>query len=41
MAALGLGAVPVGAFDDEAVRIAVGLRVDERPTYLIAIGHAR
>ena len=36
---LGLGAVPVGAFDDEAVRAVLGLAVDQRPLYLIPVGH--
>lgn len=39
--ALGLGAAPVGAFDDEAVRAIAGLRPDERPLYLIVIGRRR
>lgn len=37
--ALGLGAVPVGAFDDEDVRSAVGAPSDEVPLYIVAIGH--
>lgn len=36
--ALGLGAVPVGAFDDGAVRSAVGLPDADTPLYLIPIG---
>ncbi len=37
--ALGLGAVPIGAFEDEEVRQAVGLPTDHRPLYLIPVGH--
>ena len=39
--ALGLGAVPVGAFYDEQVQKALGLPVDHRPLYLIPVGHRR
>lgn len=39
--ALKLAAVPVGSFDDVAVRIAAGFRADESPLYLIAIGRPR
>lgn len=39
--ALGLGAVPVGAFDDDAVARALPLRRGERPIYLVAVGHPR
>lgn len=39
--ALGLGAVPVGAFDDEAVRRVIGISSDEVPLYLIPVGKAR
>ncbi len=39
--ALGLGAVPVGAFHDEAVRKALGLPEDHKPVYLIPVGHKR
>lgn len=35
---LELGAVPVGAFDDEAVRRALSLGEGEAPLYLIAVG---
>lgn len=38
-ASLGLGAVPVGAFDDRRVQLVVGLPADERPLYLIAVGY--
>jgi len=36
--ALGLGAVPIGAFDDEEVRRVLGLSPDETPLYLIPVG---
>jgi SagB-type dehydrogenase family enzyme len=36
--ALGLGAVPVGAFDDAAVRKALGLPAGEEPVYLVPVG---
>jgi SagB-type dehydrogenase family enzyme len=39
--ALRLGAVPVGAFDDDAVARALPLRRDERPIYMVAVGHPR
>jgi SagB-type dehydrogenase family enzyme len=39
--ALGLGAVPVGAFYDERVQKALGLPGDQRPLYLIPVGHPR
>ncbi len=39
--ALGLGAVPVGAFDDAQVQKALGLSAEEQPLYLIPAGHAR
>jgi SagB-type dehydrogenase family enzyme len=39
--ALGLGAVPIGAFEDSAVRAALGLPPDHEPLYLIPIGHPR
>jgi SagB-type dehydrogenase family enzyme len=39
--ALGLGAVPVGAFDDEAVRAVLGGPADEVPLYLIPVGKAK
>jgi len=37
-AALGLGAVPVGAFDDEGVRRLLELRDDHAPLYLLTVG---
>ncbi len=37
-AALGLGAVPVGAFDDGALARALGLPADHVPVYLIPVG---
>jgi SagB-type dehydrogenase family enzyme len=37
--ALGLGAVPVGAFDDDRVRAVVGAPADEKPLYLVPVGH--
>jgi SagB-type dehydrogenase family enzyme len=37
--ALGLGAVPIGAFDDEEVQAALGLPPDHEPLYLIPVGH--
>lgn len=39
--ALGLGAVPVGAFSDEAVEDIVGLPPAWRALYLIPVGHPR
>ncbi len=39
--ALGLGGVPIGAFDDDAVSRALGLRTSQAPFYLIALGHPR
>jgi len=38
---LGLGAVPVGAFDDTEVRRVLELAADEAPLYLIPVGHPR
>jgi SagB-type dehydrogenase family enzyme len=38
---LGLGAVPMGAFDDGAVSRVVGLARGEAPLYLIPVGHPR
>ena len=36
--ALGLGAVPIGAFDDEGVRACLGAPEDHRPLYIIPAG---
>ena len=36
---LGLGAVPIGAFEDRAVQEALGLPSDHEPLYLIPVGH--
>jgi len=36
--ALGLGAVPIGAFYDERVQTALGLSSDEMPLYLVPVG---
>ena len=35
---MGLGAVPVGAFDDNGVMDVLGLPADHRPLYLIPVG---
>jgi SagB-type dehydrogenase family enzyme len=40
-AALGLGGVPIGAFDDEALHKALGLPADHRPLYLVPVGRPR
>lgn len=37
--ALGLGAVPVGSFDDDAVSEILGLPHDHEPLYLLPVGH--
>jgi len=37
--ALGLGAVPIGAFHDQQVQEALGLGGDHQPLYLIPVGH--
>ena len=39
--ALGLGAVPIGAFHDAQVQKVLGLPAEEQPLYLIPTGHAR
>lgn len=39
--ALGLGAVPIGAFDDEDVRSVLRLPPDEQPLYILPVGHPR
>ncbi|HOQ99842.1 MAG TPA: SagB/ThcOx family dehydrogenase [Anaerolineae bacterium] len=36
---LGLGTVPIGAFDDLAVQLALGLPGEQRPLYLVPVGH--
>lgn len=37
--ALGLGAVPIGAFSDGEVRDVLGLPPDHTPVYLVPVGH--
>jgi SagB-type dehydrogenase family enzyme len=37
--ALGLGSVPIGAFDDDQVQKALELPADHQPLYLIPVGH--
>jgi SagB-type dehydrogenase family enzyme len=37
--ALGLGAVPIGAFHDEEIQKALELPADHQPLYLIPVGH--
>lgn len=39
--ALGLGAVPIGAFSDERLAAVLELPPQERPIYLIPVGHPR
>jgi len=39
--ALGLGAVPIGAFEDEKVHQVLRLPADQPPLYLIPVGHPR
>lgn len=39
--ALELRAVPIGAFDDESVRRALGLKIDQQPLYLIPVGNPK
>jgi SagB-type dehydrogenase family enzyme len=36
--ALGLAAVPVAAFDDDAMRKVLGVGADEKPLYIISVG---
>lgn len=36
---LGLGAVPIGAFDDAAVSVALRLPADRMPLYLVPVGY--
>ena len=38
---LGLGAVPIGAFEDIRVQEVLGLPADHEPLYLIPIGHPK
>lgn len=38
--ALGLGAVPVGSFDDSEVRGVLALQPDATPLYVVPVGHA-
>ena len=40
-AALELGAVPIGAFDDAGIRRVIGLGADQQPSYLILVGHPK
>jgi SagB-type dehydrogenase family enzyme len=37
--ALGLGAVPVGSFDDDEVRGVLALQADATPLYVVPVGH--
>lgn len=39
--ALGLGAVPIGAFDDHMIQQALQLPPDQQPLYVIPVGHRR
>jgi SagB-type dehydrogenase family enzyme len=39
--ALGLGGVPMGAFEDEALQKVLALPEDHHPLYLIPVGHPR
>jgi len=39
--ALGLGGVPIGAFDDDRVHKVLALPAEEKPLYLIPVGHPR
>lgn len=39
--ALGLGAVPIGAFHDDDVKRILGLGPEEEPLYLVPVGHPR
>jgi len=38
-AALGLGAVPIGAFYDDELQVSLSLPADHKPLYLIPVGH--
>lgn len=37
--ALGLATTPVGAFEDDALRAAIGVDAAELPLYVVAVGH--
>jgi nitroreductase len=39
--ALGLGGVLIGAFNDKEVERALSLPADQKPLYLIPVGHPR
>ena len=39
--ALNLGAVPIGAFEDEKIQQALKLPTDQQPLYLIPVGHPK
>ncbi len=39
--ALGLGSVPVGAFNDEKVKKLLGLPEDEEPLYIVPVGYPK
>ena len=39
--ALGLGAAPIGAFEDDKVQSALGIPTSHRPLYLIPVGHPK
>lgn len=39
--ALNLGAVPIGAFEDELVKQALALPSDQQPLYLLPVGHPK
>jgi len=39
--ALGLGSVPIGAFNDKAVSKLLSLPKEEVPLYIIPVGHSR
>jgi SagB-type dehydrogenase family enzyme len=39
--ALGLGAVPIGAFHDDEIQRVLGIPADHAPLYLIPVGHPR
>ena len=39
--ALGLGSVPVGAFDDQALKQLLNLPDDEQPLYIVPVGYVK